>query len=283
MSSKLAITDLLPLPNSDVKIPRLGFGVYRSPTGQCVQSSLKALETGYRHIDTAQFYGNEKEVGEALRKCGIPRSDIFVTTKILSPAGSPEATYQKLLESVEKIGGQDGYVDLFLIHSSSSGSAGRKELWQALERLLEEGKTKSIGVSNFGVKHIEEMKAYAKVWPPHVNQIELHPWCQQRVIDAYCKRNGIVVEAYSPLVRNYKSNDPTLVDVAKKYERTTAQILIRYALQKGWVPLPKSDTPERIVANANVFDFEIGEEDMAVLNALDQGSAGAIVEAVENE
>ncbi|KAF7171183.1 hypothetical protein CNMCM5623_003595 [Aspergillus felis] len=283
MSSKLAITDLLSLPNSDVKIPRLGFGVYRSPAGQCVQSSLKALEAGYRHIDTAQFYGNEKEVGEALRKCGIPRSDVFVTTKILSPAGSPEATYQKLLDSVEKIGGQDGYVDLFLIHSSSSGSAGRKELWQALERLLEEGKTKSIGVSNFGVKHIEEMKAYAKVWPPHVNQIELHPWCQQRVIDAYCKRNGIVVEAYSPLVRNYKANDPTLVDVAKKYERTTAQILIRYALQKGWVPLPKSDTPERIVANANVFDFEIGEEDMAVLNALDQGSAGAIVEAVENE
>ncbi|GIJ85753.1 hypothetical protein Asppvi_004617 [Aspergillus pseudoviridinutans] len=283
MSSKLAITDLLSLPNSDVKIPRLGFGVYRSPAGQCVQSSLKALEAGYRHIDTAQFYGNEKEVGEALRKCGIPRSDIFVTTKILSPAGSPEATYQKLLDSVEKIGGQDGYVDLFLIHSSSSGSAGRKELWQALERLLEEGKTKSIGVSNFGVKHIEEMKAYAKVWPPHVNQIELHPWCQQRVIDAYCKRNGIVVEAYSPLVRNYKANDPTLVGVAKKYERTTAQILIRYALQKGWVPLPKSDTPERIVANANVFNFEIGEEDMAVLNALDQGSAGAIVEAVENE
>lgn len=138
-------------------------------------------------------------------------------------------------------------------------------------------------MSNFGVKHIEEMKAYAKVWPPHVNQIELHPWCQQRVIEAYCKRNGIVVEAYSPLVRNYKANDPTLVDVAKKYERTTAQILIRYALQKGWVPLPKSDTPERIVANANVFDFEIGEEDLAVLNGLDQGSAGAIVEAVENE
>ncbi|KAF7118778.1 hypothetical protein CNMCM5793_008403 [Aspergillus hiratsukae] len=283
MSSKLAITDLLPLPNSDVKIPRLGFGVYRSPPGQCVQSSLKALEAGYRHIDTAQLYGNEKEVGEALRKCGLPRSDIFVTTKILSPAGSPEATYKKLLESVEKIGGQDGYVDLFLIHSSSSGSAGRKELWQALERLLEEGKTRSIGVSNFGVKHIEEMKAYAKVWPPHVNQIELHPWSQQRVIDAYCKKNGIVVEAYSPLVRNYKANNPTLVDLAKKYERTTAQILIRYALQKGWVPLPKSDTPERIVANANVFDFEIGGEDMAVLDALDQGSAGAIVEAVENE
>lgn len=168
-----AITDLLPLPNSPIRIPRLGFGVYRSPTRQCIESCLKALQTGYRHIDTAQFYANETEVGEAIQKSGIPRSEIFATTKILSPAGSPEATYDKLLASVEKVGGQGGYVDLFLIHSSGSGSAGRKQLWQALERLYEEGKAKSIGVSNFGVKHIEEMKQYAKVWPPHVNQIEV--------------------------------------------------------------------------------------------------------------
>lgn len=173
MSANFTITDLVPLPNSPVKIPRLGFGVYRSPTSQCVQSCLKALQTGYRHIDTAQFYGNEKEVGEAIRASGIPRSEIFVTTKILSPAGSPEATYSKLVDSVEKIGGKDGYVDLFLIHSSSSGSSGRKELWQALEKLLEEGKTRSIGVSNFGVQHIEGLKPFAKVWPPHVNQIEV--------------------------------------------------------------------------------------------------------------
>ncbi|PYI05291.1 aldo-keto reductase [Aspergillus sclerotiicarbonarius CBS 121057] len=283
MSANYSLTDLLPLPNSSVKVPRLGFGVYRSPSTQCVQSCLKALETGYRHIDTAQFYANEKDVGDAIRSSGLPRGEIFVTTKILSPAGSPEATYERLVASVDKIGGKDGYVDLFLIHSSKSGSSGRKELWQALERLLEEGRTKTIGVSNFGVRHIEEMKAYAKVWPPHVNQIELHPWCQQRVIDAYCKKNGIVVESYSPIVRNYKANDPTLVDLAKKYNKTTQQVLIRYALQKGWVPLPKTDNPDRIVANANVFDFDISEEDMAVLNALDQGSSGAIVEAVENE
>ncbi|RAL02084.1 aldo/keto reductase family protein [Aspergillus ibericus CBS 121593] len=283
MSANYSLTDLLPLPNSSVRVPRLGFGVYRSPSTQCVQSCLKALETGYRHIDTAQFYANEKEVGDAIRSSGLPRSEIFVTTKILSPAGSPEATYERLVASVDKIGGKDGYVDLFLIHSSKSGSSGRKELWQALERLLEEGRTKSIGVSNFGVKHIEEMKAYAKVWPPHVNQIELHPWCQQRVIDAYCKKNGIIVESYSPIVRNYKANDPTLVDLAKKYNKTTQQVLIRYALQKEWVPLPKTDNPDRIAANANVFDFDISEEDMAVLNALDEGSSGAIVEAVENE
>ncbi|KAI9036476.1 aldo/keto reductase family protein [Aspergillus affinis] len=283
MSANFTINDLLPLPNSSVRIPRLGFGVYRSPTSQTVQSCLKALQAGYRHIDTAQFYANEKEVGEAIRASGIPRSEIFVTTKILSPAGSPEATYSKLLDSVEKIGGKDGYVDLFLIHSSSSGPSGRKELWQALEKLLEEGKTKSIGVSNFGVQHIEELKPFAKVWPPHVNQIELHPWCQQRVIDAYCKQNGIVVEAYSPIVRNYKASDPTLVELANKYGKSTQQVLIRYALQKGWVPLPKTDDPDRIVSNADVFDFDISEEDFAVLSALDQGRAGAIVEAVVNE
>lgn len=173
MSNNFAITDLLPLPNSSVKIPRLGFGVYRSPVTQCKQSSIKALEAGYRHIDTAQFYANEKEVGEAIRDSGLSRSEIFVTTKIISPAGSPDATYEKLDDSVSKVAGTDGYVDLFLIHSSSSGASGRKELWQALERLLEAGRAKSIGVSNFGVKHIEEMRAYAKVWPPHVNQIEV--------------------------------------------------------------------------------------------------------------
>jgi diketogulonate reductase-like aldo/keto reductase len=166
-------TDRLPLPNSPVRIPRLGFGVYRSPTSQCVKSVLQALEVGYRHIDTAQFYGNESEVGEALRTSGLPRDEVFVTTKILSPAGSAEQTYSKLVASVEKIGGPGGYVDLFLIHSSSSGSAGRKQLWQALEKLHAAGKAKAIGVSNYGVQHIEEMKAYAQVWPPHVNQIEV--------------------------------------------------------------------------------------------------------------
>lgn len=166
-------TDTLPLPNSNVRIPRLGFGVYRSPAKQCVQSCLKALETGYRHIDTAQFYGNEAEVGEALRLSGVPREEVFITTKILSPAATFEATYDKLLASVNKIGGDQGYADLFLIHSSSSGPAGRKLLWQALEKLYEEGKAKSIGVSNFGIQHIEELRSFANVFPPHVNQIEV--------------------------------------------------------------------------------------------------------------
>lgn len=175
MASKLTLAGVLPLPNSNsaVTIPRLGFGVYRTPGRQCEKSCLNAIRAGYRHIDTAQFYANENEVGDAVRNSGLDRKELFVTTKILSPAGSPQATYEKLLNSVQTIGGTDGYVDLFLIHSSSSGKSGRKELWLALEKLLEEGKTRSIGVSNFGVRHIEEMKEYAKVWPPHVNQIEV--------------------------------------------------------------------------------------------------------------
>ena len=173
MTANYTITDAVPLPNSHVKIPRLGFGVYRTPTAHTVQSCLEALKIGYRHIDTAQFYANEKEVGEAIQQSGLPREEIFVTTKILTPDTTLEDTYSKIIGSVDRIAGEGGYVDLFLIHSSSSGPNGRKMLWQALEKALEAGRVKSIGVSNFGVKHIEEMKPYAKVWPPHVNQIEV--------------------------------------------------------------------------------------------------------------
>jgi diketogulonate reductase-like aldo/keto reductase len=181
--SKLTITDTLALPNSSVRIPRLGFGVYLSGPSVCVQSCLSALEAGYRHIDTAQFYGNEAQVGEAVRKSSLARSDVFLTTKVLSAGGSVEKTYQKCADSVDKLdAGDKGYVDLFLVHSPNAGRTARKEMWLALEKLYEEGKAKSIGVSNYGVGHIEEMKSYAKVWPPHVNQIEvrkhlLSPFC----------------------------------------------------------------------------------------------------------
>lgn len=155
-------------------------------------------------------------------------------------------------------------------------------MWQALERLLEEGKVKSIGVSNWGIGHIEELKSFAKVYPPHVNQIELHPFHQQREVVVYCHKNKIIVEAYCPLVRNQKANDPTPNEIAKTHNKTVGHVLIRYCLQKDWVPLPKSDTPSRIVENANVYDFELSKEEMAKLDALDQGTRGAIVESVVN-
>ena len=223
-------------------------------------------------------------MGDAVKESGLKRDEVYLTTKILSAGGSVDKSYQKCVSSVNKIdSGDKGYVDLFLIHSPNAGSKARKEMWQALEKLHEEGKAKSIGVSNFGIGHIKELKEFAKVWPPHVNQIELHPWCQQREIVKYCEDNGIVVEAYSPLVRNYKANDPTLLDMAKKYGKTTAQILIRWSLQKNWVSLPKSDTPERIKANADVFGFDLSSDDMKILNELDEGPSGSIVQAVKND
>ena len=171
--NKLALTDTLPIRDSSVRIPRLGFGIYQSSRDVCLKSCLTALKTGYRHIDSAQFYQNESEMGEAARQSGIPRAELFLTTKILSGGGSPEATYKKCLESVKKVDGEEGYVDLFLIHSPNAGAVARKEMWQALERLEGEGRAKSIGVSNFGIGHIEEMKSWARIWPPHVNQIEV--------------------------------------------------------------------------------------------------------------
>lgn len=284
MTAPLKITDTLPLRSSSVRIPQLGFGVYQSPPNQCTKSCLNALQAGYRHIDTAQYYVNETEVGEALRQTDIPRSEIFVTTKILGAGGSVQKSYEKCVDSIQKIDGKTGYVDLFLIHSASGSKEKRKEMWLALEQLYKEGKAKSIGVSNWGVGHIEEMRTYAKeVLVPHVNQIELHPWCRQTKIVDYCQKNNIVVEAYSPLVRNYKANDETLVRVAKGCGKSTAQVLVRWCLQRGFVPLPKSDHPERIKENANVYDFEISAQDMKTLDGLDQAARGAIVQWVDNE
>ncbi|KFA56399.1 hypothetical protein S40293_04998 [Stachybotrys chartarum IBT 40293] len=299
MAAQRTIEHALTLANS-VKLPQLGFGVYQSPRDVCVRSCLTALEAGYRHIDTAQYYANEAEVGHAVAQSGIPRKDLFLTTKILSAAGSADATFQKCADSVNKLDQKNGYVDLFLVHSPNSGKTARTEMWQALEKLHGEGKSKSIGVSNYGIKHIEEMKEYAKVWPPHVNQIEvrgyvsadpvgfiankmqLHPWCQQREIVDYCNKNKIIIEAYCPLVRNAKANDKTLASIAEKHKVTPNQVLCRWSLQKGWSPLPKSENPDRIKLNADLYGFDLDEKDMSALDGLDEGPAGAIVQAVDN-
>lgn len=172
-SPKLTLTSSITLPNSNVEIPRLGFGVYESPGQKCVDSVVAALKSGYRHIDTAQYYENEKEVGQAFRQSGLKRSEVFITTKIDHAEGSVEKTFQCALDSVKLINGDDGFVDLFLVHTADIGPADCKEVWLALEKLLEVGRTRSIGVSNYGIGHIEEMKQYAKIWPPHVNQIEV--------------------------------------------------------------------------------------------------------------
>ncbi|KAG0127349.1 NADP-dependent oxidoreductase domain-containing protein [Tuber indicum] len=273
---KFTIQDVLPLPHTPVKIPRIGFGVYRDPPNQaeCVKSCLAALKMGYRHIDTAQLYENEEAVGEAVRQSGLKRSDVFITTKIWKPEGNVEKTLDSLRASVKRIGLE--WVDLFLIHTPTSGPGGRREMWEALEKLKSEGGAKSIGVSNYGVNHLEEIKGYSRTTPA-VNQIELHPWLQQREIVNHCFKEGIVVEAYSPIVRAQKNDDPDVVSIAEAHSVTPVQVLIRWSLQKGFVPLPKSDNPERIKSNADVYDFELSDEEMERLNgkAL-PGGEGAI-------
>ncbi|KAK6434662.1 hypothetical protein LTR95_009149 [Oleoguttula sp. CCFEE 5521] len=269
--------------NAGNQLPLLGFGVYESPSHLTTKSCLAALKAGYRHIDTAQYYANEAEVGQAVRDSGLKRSEVFITSKIISPASSDQETYNSVLGSVTKIDGKDGYLDLMLIHNSACGPEKVKKLWTAMEKLHKEGKIKAIGVSNFGVGHINAMKPYASVWPPAVNQLELHPWLQQREAVAFSQKNGIVVEAYCPLVRNQKKDDPELKSIAEKHGKSTAQVLLRYCLQKDWVPLPKSDNAERIGQNANLYDFELSGEEMKALDGKDTDGSGALVMAVSNE
>ncbi|CAO2649050.1 Nn.00g099990.m01.CDS01 [Neocucurbitaria sp. VM-36] len=279
----LSIESSFSLANSKFKIPQIGFGVYQSPPDTCVKSCLKAIEAGYRHIDTAQYYANEAEVGHAREQSNLQRAELYLTSKILSPAKDVESTYKQIAQSVEKLDGASGYADLFLIHSPNGGAEARRLMWQALELAKERNKVRDIGVSNYGIQQIEEIKSIGKIWPPVVNQIELHPWCQQREVVEYCKKNNIVIEAYCPLVRNEKSKDDTLLSISEKHNVGPNQVLVRWSLQKGYVPLPKSDTPSRIVSNADVYGFELDEEDMAKLDGLDQGKSGAIVQVVNNE
>lgn len=182
MSSQLTPTTTLLLPNSSTKIPALGFGVYLSHGDTCLKSCATALESGYRHIDTAQYYANESQVGQAIHSSSIPRKEVFLTTKILTPCAGPEETYKSVRESVEKLD-EGGYVDLFLIHNATVGAENVKTMWQAMEKLQKEGRSKAIGVSNFGIGHIEAMKKYAEVWPPAVNQLEVSSFLSVVVAD----------------------------------------------------------------------------------------------------
>ncbi|KXN91005.1 hypothetical protein AN958_03072 [Leucoagaricus sp. SymC.cos] len=276
-------------------MPVIGFGVYQNYTTR--DSVFEALRVGYRHVDSAQAYKNEAHVGQGLRAAGIRRDEVFVTTKIISKFHGYESTSKGIDESLARF--QFDYINLFLIHDPFSGTERRLATYKALQEAKQAGKIRSVGVSNYGIHHLEEIK-HAGYELPEVNQIEvrlandlvyrgglvthaasnskLHPFCQQRPIVAYCKENEIVVQAYSPLVRG-KMDHPTFLEIANKHNKDPAQILIRWSLQKGlirFVPLPKSAKPERIDSNLNVFDFELSEQDMAKLDSLDRGKEGAI-------
>ncbi|KAI8930248.1 putative reductase [Entophlyctis helioformis] len=250
--------------NSGYSIPTVGLGVWQAEKEETVPAILWALEAGYRHIDTAALYKNEEEVGEAIRKSGIPRDQIFVTTKLWNDDQGYEQALAGFDVSLKKLGLD--YIDLYLLHAPLPGK--RADSWRALEKLHKEGKIRSIGVSNYGVHHLKEMESYATITPA-VNQIEITPYLQRREIVDYCKSKGIVIQAYSPLTQGQKLNDPPLVGVAAKYGKSTAQILIRWGIEKGFVTLPKSVKKDRLAANIDVFDFKITPGDMAVLDGLE--------------
>ncbi|KAH7097504.1 Aldo/keto reductase [Auriculariales sp. MPI-PUGE-AT-0066] len=259
-------------------MPVLGLGVYRSFGEDAMTASLAALKHGYRHIDSATLYRNESGVGEAVRRSGIPRTDIFITSKIQSPRQGYAETLAAVDTSLAKL--EMDYIDLYLVHDPRSGEKTRLDTYRALiEKREDEGKLRSIGVSNYGLRHLEEI-VEAGFELPAVNQIELHPFCQQREISQWCRARGVVVQAYCPLMRMQKGkiDHPVLIAVAEKLQRTPTQISIRWSLQKGFVPLPKSIHEERIIENADVFAFDISETDMLALDGLDLGSSGAIMQ-----
>jgi diketogulonate reductase-like aldo/keto reductase len=260
---KLTIETKLRLNHGHL-IPQLGLGVWQIRAGAtCEGAVLAALEAGYRHIDTASMYGNEESVGAAIRTSGIPREKIFVTTKLWnSDHGKPERALDASLRRLKF-----DYVDLYLIHYPVRQ---RRQSWHVLEALQAKGKARSIGVSNFTIRHLEELFGETETVPA-VNQVELHPYLYQKDLLDFCAAKGIIVEAYSPLTHGERLNDSKLVAVAKRYpSKSTAQILIRWALQHGLVVIPKSANRRRIFENADVFDFEISAEDMRLLDSFDE-------------
>jgi methylglyoxal/glyoxal reductase len=251
-----------------VKMPWLGLGVFKVEDGAEVVNSVKtALEVGYRSIDTAAIYRNEEGVGKAIAESRVPREELFITTKVWNADHGYEATLAAFDVCLEKLGLD--YLDLFLIHWPFPSQGKFVETWKALEKLYKDGRVRAIGVSNFKVHHLEEIIANCEIIPM-VNQVEYHPRFNQRELHEFCKKHGIQLEAWSPLMQGGLLEEPTLVEIAKKHNKSTAQIIIRWDIQTGVVTIPKSVKPHRIAENADVFDFELSQEDMDKINALNQ-------------
>lgn len=258
--------------SNGVKIPVIGLGTWQASDGEVArQSVLAALEVGYRQIDTAAAYQNEASIGDAIKQSGIAREDIFLTTKLGSKGHGYEEAKAALAGSLEKLGVD--YLDLYLVHWPAplairdSWQAKNQAMWQYLEEALEQGLVRSIGVSNFHPHHIDSLLETAKV-KPHVNQIYLSPSDGQEAVVAYNNKHGIISQAYSPLGAGTLLHVTALVDIANTYNKTPAQVAIRWSLQKGFLPLPKSIKRSRIESNLDVFDFQLSREEMAVIETL---------------
>jgi diketogulonate reductase-like aldo/keto reductase len=261
-------TATVPL-RTGARIPTVGLGVWQSPRGAGTREAVKtALRIGYRHVDTARIYGNEQDVGVGLRESGVPRGELFVTTKLWNDDQGFDSALRAFDASLERLGLD--YVDLYLLHWPVADK--RLDSWRALERLFEEKRARAVGVSNFLEAHLEELAQASKLVPA-VNQIEVHPFLQQRETRAYCKEHGIVVEAYSPLTHGERLDDKAITAIAKRVKRTNAQVLLRWSIQHEMVTLPKSVREERIAENAAIFDFALDADAMAHIDALDEGRA----------
>ncbi|MDX8045142.1 aldo/keto reductase [Gracilibacillus sp. S3-1-1] len=254
--------------HNGVKMPWFGLGVFKVEEGEEVYNSVKwALEHGYKSIDTAAVYGNEEGVGKAIKDSGIPREDLFITTKLWNADQGYDETFKAFETSLNKLG--IDYLDLYLIHWPVPEQNKYKESWKAMEQLYKDGKVRAIGVSNFKEHHLEDLMKDAEV-VPMVNQVEYHPHLQQRDVQAFCKQHNIQLEAWSPLKQGQLLDDPTLTKIAERHGKTTVQVILRWDLQQEVVTIPKSVKQHRIQDNADVFDFELSQEEMQLINEMNK-------------
>lgn len=247
-------------------MPWLGLGVLHIAEGEAVENTVRwGLETGYRHIDTAAIYGNEVGVGRAIKQSDVPRADIFVTTKVWNRDQGYAQTLAAFEASLERLGMD--YVDLYLVHWPVEGKY--IETWRALETIYDSGRARAVGVSNFLVHHLENLLAEARIGPM-VDQVEFHPYLQQPDLQAFCRQHQIQLEAWRPIMKGQVNQLPELVELGQKYGKTPVQITLRWMVQRGVVAIPKSEQQARIQSNADIFDFELAAEELAVIDGLDR-------------
>lgn len=263
--------------SNGIEIPSIGFGTYKSGNDEDTAKIVKyALETGYRHIDTASFYGNEVGIGNGIKSSKVRREDIFLVTKLWNDDHGYEKTLKAFNKSLENL--QVEYIDLYLIHWPNRLNT---ETWRAFEYLYKSGKVKSIGVCNFKIGHLEELKKNAEI-TPMINQVEIHPQNSKEDMLKYCDKNNIQLVAWSPIMRGGVFSNELIIKLSEKYKKTIAQIVLRWHVQRGVIPIPKSSNEERIKENLDIFDFELSSEDMNAINLLNEGYDLSVTGVPEN-